>query len=132
MKQVKIATIDDKEVDFFINDKLIKSEYPEILHEHFFTLEELFESSFDADIILLDIYFDGGENALSGIEVLTKLKPSIYIVVVSSTTSHHEIADCLAAGASGFVSKAYKQKEHLLKSITRLKQIIDFKNQWTI
>jgi DNA-binding NarL/FixJ family response regulator len=68
------------------------------------------------DVVLMDIVFKGGENAMTGIDATRKIKelsPSTKVVIMTAHDEDRLLVEAVEAGASGFLSKDEAAEELL-------------------
>jgi signal transduction histidine kinase len=123
-----ILIIDDEPNNFDVIEALLDSENYDLNYASsgYKALERL--EIFQPDVILLDVMMP----ELNGIEVCKRIKAnplwkSIPIIMVTALTSKEDMARCLDAGASDFVSKPVNGLElrARIKSMIRIKQQYD-------
>jgi len=66
----------------------------------------------NADIIFMDIELPGMDG-IKGIKEIKKLRPDIYIVVISVYEDNEKVFEALCAGASGYITKSSNYLELL-------------------
>ncbi|BBC24403.1 hybrid sensor histidine kinase/response regulator [Pseudanabaena sp. ABRG5-3] len=123
-----ILIVDDEPNNFDVIEALLDSEDYDLNYASngYKALERL--EIFQPDVILLDVMMP----ELNGIEVCKKIKANaqwkaIPIIMVTALTSKEDMAQCLDAGASDFLSKPVNGLElrARIKSMIRIKQQYD-------
>ncbi len=123
-----ILVVDDETANFDVIEALLNEEDYELQYAS--SGQEAFESLevIPIDLILLDVMMP----EMDGIEVCSKIKANlkwqtIPIVIVTALTAKEELARCLNAGATDFLSKPVNGLElrARVKSMLRIKQQYD-------
>lgn len=127
-ENASILIVDDEPNNFDVIEALLDSEDYALNYASngYKALERL--EIFHPDVILLDVMMP----ELNGIEVCKRIKSnllwkSIPIIMVTALTSKEDMAQCLEAGASDFLSKPVNGLElrARIKSMIRIKQQYD-------
>ena len=68
-------------------------------------IEQMLQAIPDMDLLMLDVHLPGAEN-LSGLREIRKKWPTLCVVMISSSEEPGLIRQCLALGASGYITKS--------------------------
>lgn len=71
------------------------------------------------DVVLMDLHFTAGPDGLTGIRALSAIEPAPRVLLLSGNVGDRVLADAVAAGADGVVSKG-EPLEVLLTAVQRV------------